>query len=797
MSLAYDVANQEVLLFGGTDHSGYEGDTWVYGAGSWTNLTPLLTSAPGPRGGAAMAYSPTQSEVVLFGGYSYGTPPANDLQDTWAFQGGNWTRICASCGPSARGGASLTFDSALDELLLFGGSTTSATGVTYLNDLWAFGGSSWAQVNDGSTLPAGRADAGFAYDPALGVVLLFGGCGSICPLGDTWTFAGGTWTELSHGFGPSPRYAAVMAYDGTSGTVILVGGCGESGCTTPLDDVWSYESGGWFALNGMSNPPGRGFAGFAFDTSDGYLILLGGTNGTSLLSDAWAFAGTFLITSYSLSPSAVDVGQSFAANVTVIGGAGATYNWSGAPEGCTPPDAPSWSCRPIEVGTFVITVAVENVTGASLVSHATLEVSEPPSAAIDARPTSGPAPLTVTFTAVAHNGTTPLTEAWRLGQGYGARGTDVVHVYPDPGEFNVTLWVNDSAGESREANVTVFAAQPLTVIVSTPRDPVPTGRPVSIEALVGGGLSPYAYDWSGPAGSTGNGTSNLTFTPTATGTVDVALKVTDSTGESATGSLAVMVTSTGTGSGPSLGATVKLAQGLVQNGSIDAASVTLTNAVGTPTFAWWLNGTIALIGAGPSILFYAPHYGATYWVTASVTESSGATATGSAPLVVWSNDSATSRPPPLFVNLTVNSEKVAAGASVVFTAVPSGGAPPYTIHWIVNGTNTSETGLVLSVDFLHAGIYTYSIWAVDTEGNFAFSSPAVIVVEPGKTTPATSTTTPSLGGAAPLLVLLVAVAAAEGVALWTHWTDNRPPPRRRIRRAKAKVSTTALSEGAP
>jgi len=90
---------KEVVLFGGTNSSGYLGDTWTFDGGSWTLVD--VPPAPPARQGASMAT--LGNEIVLFGGQSN----KGDLSDTWTFDGGSWTLIDASTAPSARHSASM------------------------------------------------------------------------------------------------------------------------------------------------------------------------------------------------------------------------------------------------------------------------------------------------------------------------------------------------------------------------------------------------------------------------------------------------------------------------------------------------------------------------------------------------------------------------------------------------------------------------------------------------------------------------------------------------------------------
>ncbi|MCL4449046.1 MAG: hypothetical protein M1483_04565 [Actinobacteria bacterium] len=121
--MAYDPSTTSIILFGGYDNSasvplslsgcggGYGNEepsldaTWSFDGTTWSKLSPA-TSPPG-RQNAAMAYDPNTSQLVLFGGNAGGTcssVPCNPLNDTWTFNGNNWTQQSPQSVPPAGDG---------------------------------------------------------------------------------------------------------------------------------------------------------------------------------------------------------------------------------------------------------------------------------------------------------------------------------------------------------------------------------------------------------------------------------------------------------------------------------------------------------------------------------------------------------------------------------------------------------------------------------------------------------------------------------------------------------------------
>ena len=96
-----------------------------------------------------MAYDSVHGQAVLFGGT---TPsPVMDFGDTWTWDGANWTQQSQKTLPGARIYSAMAYDSAHDQVVLFGGFV----GGTFLNDTWLWDGSNWTQASP-QTSPSGR-----------------------------------------------------------------------------------------------------------------------------------------------------------------------------------------------------------------------------------------------------------------------------------------------------------------------------------------------------------------------------------------------------------------------------------------------------------------------------------------------------------------------------------------------------------------------------------------------------------------------------------------------------------------
>jgi hypothetical protein len=184
-SMVYDAAAGNVVLFGGLDTNGMaQGDTWVWDGTNWTQKSP--GSSPPARFAYGMDYDAATGQVVLFGG----TNASNiDIGDTWTWDGTTWTQQSPPLSPGARDGVGMAYDPALSQVVLFGGESSEA-GTAYFNDTWAWNGTSWIIVPPAVDPAARYAGNSITYDAALGQLILFGGTNfsNNTTYTDTWEF---------------------------------------------------------------------------------------------------------------------------------------------------------------------------------------------------------------------------------------------------------------------------------------------------------------------------------------------------------------------------------------------------------------------------------------------------------------------------------------------------------------------------------------------------------------------------------------------------------------------------------
>lgn len=104
---------------------------------------------PTPFGGRAtppdlsfptMAFDAARQQIVLFGGYS---PQGGELNDTWTWDGRNWTRQHPAKSPLSRSGAAMAYDAGRRQAVLFGGERDASS--SYMGDTWTWDGRNWTR----------------------------------------------------------------------------------------------------------------------------------------------------------------------------------------------------------------------------------------------------------------------------------------------------------------------------------------------------------------------------------------------------------------------------------------------------------------------------------------------------------------------------------------------------------------------------------------------------------------------------------------------------------------------------
>ena len=176
-----------------------------------------------------------------------------------------------------------------------------------------------------------------------------------------------------------------------------------------------------------------------------------------------------------------------------------------------------------------------------------------PTAAFTMSPTTALANVPVIFDA---SNSTPGTGAssissysWNFGDGTSGTGSSVSHTFTSQQTFNVSLTVTNDRGLSATTTVPVGVgalAAPILRVVFSPAGPT-AGQSISFNAeqsTAAPGHTITSFSWNFGDGATATGFL-ATHTYTASGTYNVVLSAIDDTGQRATTSVSVSVTSGG------------------------------------------------------------------------------------------------------------------------------------------------------------------------------------------------------------------------------------------------------------
>ena len=242
-----------------------------------------------------MAYDESVGGSLLFGGMVFNREP-NDwddcyaLNDTWLFQKRKWCRLELSKSPEARQRAAMVYDVGNRQLILFGGQLVGGQ-FAILNDTWAFRDRQWHQIKSViGKKPPSRFGHSMTYDSASNQIVMFGGASSIeRSLGDTWTHDGKRWRRLKVS-GPAPRRYAAFGFDPELGGCILQGGVEDDFGELPCDETWLLKDSEWHELPGHRIGEFRDDHDVVYDYRLRKLLLTNGKTGSGLMfrtSEGW------------------------------------------------------------------------------------------------------------------------------------------------------------------------------------------------------------------------------------------------------------------------------------------------------------------------------------------------------------------------------------------------------------------------------------------------------------------------------------------------------------------------------
>lgn len=281
--MVYDPIHEEMVLFGGCskcavgDHILNDGnapgavfynDTWTFRAGQWTPHPQA--NPPEARAQGAMAWDNRRGRVVLLGGiHENTTQSVAALRTMWSWTGTQWVADSPAHLPPAMSGASIAYDPASNNVVMFGGATYNNVFFplrTGTSDTWIWDGTDWSQPSI-SLPPPPRTQGAFAWNVARQRLELFGG-ESVFSLmrNDLWEWNGATstWAQVDVVNAPPTTSHVMVSLPDGSGLAIIGGGS-----TPEKSDYATVRTLRWDSDDGREEAcvdtdyDGDGFAGCA------------------------------------------------------------------------------------------------------------------------------------------------------------------------------------------------------------------------------------------------------------------------------------------------------------------------------------------------------------------------------------------------------------------------------------------------------------------------------------------------------------------------------------------------------
>lgn len=235
---------------------------------------------PASTDGYSVADDLATHQIVVFGGLA-------DNTATWLWDGSRWTFAQPRISPPGRIDAAAAYDPALEVVLLFGGHGPPGTD---LSDTWAWGGATWRELDRGTNQAPGS-DASMAWDPALHeMVLLAGDPGDAATA--TWVWSNSHWTRLQSGL-PAPSTAIAVGFDlQTRDLIAVVHGEMPTSAAAARSETWAWGGAAWHKLTTRVAPQADVVVGLGWDPRSHRLLMFGGGASAFGPGRLWAWNGT-------------------------------------------------------------------------------------------------------------------------------------------------------------------------------------------------------------------------------------------------------------------------------------------------------------------------------------------------------------------------------------------------------------------------------------------------------------------------------------------------------------------------
>lgn len=415
-----------------------------------------------------------------------------------------------------------------------------------------------------------------------------------------------------------------------------------------------------------------------------------------------------VINSFSLSKSTIDEGSSVSASSSVTFGVGSiTYSYSGLPAGMVSQNSSTISGTPTESGTFTITLTVSDAAGETTDASVKLTVSPPLSASIAASSTTPDAGQVVQFSASIAGGTSPYSVQWSFGDGTGANGNPVSHVFSASGNYTVSATVTDSLGTVTRASITeIVSLPPENLTISASSNLTDAGIPVLFSAEFQHGSTPITYKWSLGDGSTSS-SPTVTHAYSSSGNYTVSVTVMDSAGESSTASYLIVVM-------PDPQVSIFVSPSAVAAGGNVTLSASVTGGLSPYIYQWNLgDGNQSTQRSLGHTYIKAGNYN----VSLKVIDAAGYTATNQTEVTVASGT----------LSIIASSNVTDASLPITFSARTEYGSTALTYAWSLGNGNTSSSAVVTQA-YGSPGYYKVTLVVSNSSTQLASAAYLVLVL---------------------------------------------------------------------
>jgi uncharacterized protein (TIGR02145 family) len=347
------------------------------------------------------------------------------------------------------------------------------------------------------------------------------------------------------------------------------------------------------------------------------------------------------------------------------------------------------------VVTYHITPKVGDCFGTTVDFPVTINVGDPVDVSISASVNNVCAGIPVIFNATPTNpGSNPAYQ-WKVNAASAGLNSPVFTYIPANGDVvqciltsSNTVCVSNNPATSNSITIVVNPLQPVSVVVSTPANPVCVGTQVNFTAIpVNGGVTPQ-YQWKVNGLIAGTNSPAYSYIPLNGDAITCSLtsNVLCPSGNPTISNTVTMSVN------PILPVSVSIvaSSNPFCSGSPVSFTATPMNGGVSPDYQWKVNGINA--GSNNTLFTYNPLNGdvVNCSLVSSETCTSGNPAQSSIITMVVNTNM------PAGITIVASSNPFCPGTTVTYTATPGNGGPSPIYQWIINGTNAGTNSPVFA-----------------------------------------------------------------------------------------------------